>query len=128
MNFIQRYQPALSWANEFSRAFDRSRLTTQLAAPVREALHESADAWILRLDLPGYAKADVNLTLTDRTLQLVAESATEQVFSGKVERQWKLGNDIDLSGIQSRLESGVLELTLPKLPKSEPQTTRIEVN
>lgn len=127
MNFIHRYQPALSWADEFSRAFDRSLLATAATPAPREVLHESDEAWILRLDLPGYAKSDVTLSVTNRTLQLVAETAAGQAFGGKVERQWKLGEDINATAIAARLENGVLELTLPKQPKAEPESTKIEV-
>lgn len=127
MNFLNRYQPALTWADELSRAFDRSRFFEAPAFAPRESLHESDEGWILRLDLPGYAKSGVELTVTDRTLQLVAETPADQPFGGKFERQWKLGDDIDATAIQASLENGVLQLTLPKRPKTEPESTRIEI-
>ncbi len=128
MNFIQRYQPALSWVNEIDRLFDRGNGSASQATAPRESLHQSDDAWILRLDLPGYAKADVTLTVTDRVLTLKAETPPERAFGGSTDRQWKLGNDVDESAITATLTNGVLELRLPKRPKPEIRDINIQVN
>ena len=122
MNFTQRYQPARTWLQEFDRLLDRTSL-----AATRETLHESENAWALRIDLPGYAKEDIRLTLTDSTLQLTAETPADSPFGGKFERQWKLGNEVDGANTTARLENGVLELTLPKKPKVVSQPTSIEI-
>lgn len=127
MNFIQRYQPAISWVNEINRFIDRNIIDPGFTAGPREVFHESDTAWILRLDLPGFSKPDVKLTVTDRVLQLVAETKPDQPFGGKVERKWNLGEDIDATALSARLENGVLELTLPKRPPVAPQTTSIEI-
>jgi len=127
MNLIQRYQPALSWVNEIDRFFDRSLFNPAPAAGPRESFQESDNAWTLRLDLPGFNKADIALTVTDRTLQLTAETPPERPFGGKFERQWKLGADIDTTAISARLENGVLELTLAKRVPVVVQPTAIEI-
>ena len=127
MNFIHRYQPALSWVNEFDRFFDRSVLNPAVAASPRESFQESDNAWILRLDLPGFSKEDIALTVTDRTLQLAAETPSERPFGGKFDRQWKLGGDIDATAISARLDNGVLELTLSKQVPIVAQPTTIEI-
>lgn len=129
MNFIQRYQPSLSWIEEIDQFFDRNqarneRLAARHSSP-RESIHESDDAWILRLDLPGFSKADVTLTVTGRELHLKAETPEDKPFGGKSERQWKLGDDVDDSAITANLENGVLELKLPKRPKSEARSIDI---
>lgn len=128
MNFIQRYQPTISWVNELDRFFDRNLFPSTDPAPARQSFHESDDAWILRLDLPGYSREDVKLTVIDRTLHLTAETTGDRPFAGRVEHQWKLGEDVNQSAIAARLENGVLELTIPKQPKPEPQTLNIEIN
>jgi HSP20 family protein len=122
MNFTNRYQPTHTWLNEFDILFDRAALNTP-----RETLHETENAWTLRIDLPGYAREDIKLTLTDNILQLTAETAPDAPFGGKFERQWKLGSDVDGANTSARIENGVLELTLPKKPKAVPQPTNIEI-
>lgn len=128
MNFIQRYQPSLSWVDEFDRFFDRSIFNPASQAGPRESVHESDDAWILRLDLPGFAREDVKLTVTDRSLELTAETPDDRPFGGKLERQWKLGQDVNAGAISASLENGVLELKLPKRPKEETASKTIEIN
>ena len=127
MNLIQRYQPALSWVNEIDRFLNRSVLNPAVAAGPRESFLEAQNAWTLRLDLPGYRKQDITLTVTDRTLQLAAATPPEQPFGGKLERQWKLGDDVDATAISARLENGVLELTLAKRTPVVVQPTTIEI-
>ena len=127
MNFIQRYQPALSWVNEIDRFLNRSVLNPTVPAGPRESFHEADHAWTLRLDLPGFSKQDITLTVTDRTLQLTAATPPERPFGGKLEHQWKLGDDVDATAISARLENGVLELTLAKRPPVIAQTTTIEI-
>jgi HSP20 family protein len=125
MNFIQRHQPTQSWVDEIDRFFDRGNSLVGRTSTPRESFHESDDAWILRLDLPGYAKADVTLSVTDRVLHMKAETPADRPFGGTTERQWKLGSDVDDSGISANLENGVLELKLPKRPKPEARSIEI---
>lgn len=127
MNFIHRYQPTLSWINEIDRFFDRRGGSNGLSSSPREAIHESENAWVLRLDLPGFAKEDIALELSDRVLRLNAETPADRPFGGKVERVWKVGAEVDGSAITARLENGVLELTIPKKPKVEIQPKQIEI-
>jgi HSP20 family protein len=127
MNFIHRYPPTRTWVSEINRFIDRNVANPNFNTYPRELYQESESAWILRLDLPGYDRSDINLKLTDRILELVAETQSENAFGWKVERTWKLGNDVNASAIMARLENGVLELTLPKKPLAVPQPTTIEI-
>jgi HSP20 family protein len=128
MNIIQRYQPARTWVHEINRLIDRTLADSSSTSNPREFFHESDHAWILRLDLPGFGRSDIALTVTDRVLQLVAETKPDQAFGGKIERQWNLGDDIEATAISAKLENGVLELTLPKRPPVTPQPTSIEIH
>ena len=125
MNFIHRNQPDLTWLSELDRYFSPGR-NLALHSHNREAIHESPEAWILRLDLPGFAKSDVALKVTDQTLQLTGETPKDRPFSNKIDRQWKLGSRIDPSNIKATLENGVLEITLPKIDAPEALTIEIQ--
>lgn len=127
MNFIQRYQPAVAWVNEINRFIDRSLVDPVVTAGPREVFHESDTDWILRLDLPGFSKQDVKLTVTARVMRVAAETPAGQPFGGKFEREWNLGEDVDTTGIRARLDNGVLELTLPKRTPVVPQPTIVEI-
>jgi HSP20 family protein len=125
MNFTQRYQPDFSWFSELDRFFNPGR-TLASHATAREAIHEAPDAWILRLDLPGFSKEDIALAVNDQSLQLTGETPADRPFAGKVDRQWKLGSRIDKNAIKATLENGVLEITLPKT--EAPSPLKIEIN
>lgn len=127
MNFTHRYQPTLSWLTELDRFFDRNLANQALTSTPRESVYESAEGWILRLDLPGFLKEEIQLTFEDRLLRLTAEGPADRPFGSNVERRWKLGEDVDGTAISARLENGVLELTIPKKPKEVTQPSRIEI-
>jgi HSP20 family protein len=127
MNFIQRYQPALSWVNELDKFFDRNGFNQSVVSAPRESFHESESAWVLRLDLPGFSKSDIALTVNERVLNLKAETSEDRPLAGKSEHRWKLGSDVDETGITARLENGVLELTLPKRVKPQAEPIKIEI-
>lgn len=119
MNFTQRYQSNTNWLGELDRFFGSNRGDASRSHP-RESIHEAPDAWVLRVDLPGFTKEDIALKVTGPSLQLTGETPTDRPFAGKVDRQWKIGNRIDSSHINARLENGVLEITLPKTEAPEP--------
>jgi HSP20 family protein len=127
MNFIQRYQPTVSWVSELDRFFDQTYRNPAFTLGPREAFHESDNAWVLRLDLPGYSKEDIKLTMHDHTLQVAAETSADRPFSGKFEGQWRLGEEVDSSNISASLENGVLELSLPKKAQTRNEPTLIEI-
>lgn len=118
MNLLNRPQADLSWFSELDRFFDPGRaLAGHSSSP--EAIYESPEAWVLRIDLPGFAKENVDLKVNHQTLALSAETPAETPFSRKLERQWKLGSRIDTANITAALENGVLEIRLPKMEAPE---------
>lgn len=127
MNFIQRYQPDITWVSELDRLFDHGFQNTDVIRGAREAFHESDDSWILRLDLPGFSKEDIALTVADSTLKLIAETPADRPFGGKLERQWKLGESVDPNGVAARLENGVLEVRLAKRTPVVPEPVTISI-
>jgi len=127
MNILQRYQPARTWVHEINRLIDRTLAETSFANNPRELFHESDNAWIIRLDLPGFGKPDIAVTVTDRVLHLAAETKPDLPFGGKFTRQWNLGDDIEATAISAKLENGVLELTLPKQTPVISEPTSIEI-
>ena len=90
----------------------------------------------LRVELPGVAREDVELSVRKGHLELKAKSSIEPADGPALRRhvefrvsdyamRWRLGENIDTDAIASQLRHGVLTLTLP-LRKPERRT--IEVN
>jgi HSP20 family molecular chaperone IbpA len=93
----------------------------------RETVEQTEEAHVLRIDLPGLRKEDIQLDLNDRTLTVAAESPADRPFATRYRRAWSLGPEIDTARISARLDLGVLEVTLPKLTPATPATRTIEI-
>ncbi len=86
---------------------------------------ETEDAIVVTMDLPGVEKQDVDISISDDELRVVAEKKAETEVSEKdyhkrertykrFERMVKLPVAVKMEEAKARLENGVLEITLPK--------------
>ena len=102
-----------------------------LSAPLGE-LEEQDDAYLVRLEVPGVKRDDVNVELAGRRLTVQAErKQTER--KGLLRRSTRrtgqfffetlLPGDVDPDHVEATLEEGVLVVRLPK-PESERRKTR----
>jgi HSP20 family protein len=107
------------------------------ALPVDVA--DTGDAFVVVVDLPGYDREDVNVTLVDETtLAVTAERGTDAVpeadryvtrerqFSS-VSRQVGLPAAVDESETTAALDEGVLTVSLPRLGDASGDSTEIPV-
>jgi HSP20 family protein len=97
---------------------------------------ERGDHYILRLDLPGVKKDDIQVSVEDGALmirgQRLHESAEEsdnvlrtERMTGTFSRRFRLGDRIDTGKIEANYRDGVLEVRVPKA--EEAKTRLIEV-
>ena len=93
---------------------------------------------VVKAELPGVKKEDIDLQITDGDLVLRAERREEHEVkeenwyrmersSGSLYRRLPLPEGITAEGIQAALSDGVLEITIPKPKESEPQATKIAI-
>lgn len=99
---------------------------------------ETGQAYTVTAELPGLEQKDVELTLRDNALILSGEKKqerkeenggmryTERSF-GRFERVVPLDAEIDADQVDARFKNGVLTVTLPKNPKAQDKTRRIEI-
>ena len=134
---VLRYEP---WAllNRLHREFDQS-----FEAAARDAswtpavdIHEEAQRFLVRADLPGVKATDIEVTADKGVLTLRGErqidkkevdghySRVERV-AGKFVRTFTLPDNVQTDAIKAQFKDGVLELAIPKVAKAEPR--RIEV-
>jgi HSP20 family protein len=134
---VVRYEP---WAllNRLHREFDQTFETAARDATWAPAvdIHEEAQRFLVRADLPGVKPADIEITadkgvLTLRGARAIEERDTDGSYSrvervsGKFVRTFKLPENVQADAITAQFKDGVLELTIPKVAKAEPR--RIEV-
>ena len=95
-------------------------------------VHEKDGNYVLYIDLPGFKKDEISLTL-DNGYLIIGASRTvndeekdskgtllrQERFSGAMQRSFYVGDNIDESDVRARFEDGVLSLTFPK--EKEPE-------
>jgi HSP20 family molecular chaperone IbpA len=87
-----------------------------------ESITNDPDGWKLRLELPGYRKDEVKLSVDEDFLHVVAETEDEErSFLGKEGRRVKISDDVDAENIKARLENGILFLEIPRKVKEAPK-------
>lgn len=98
---------------------------------------ESEDTLTLVMDLPGYAKEQVDVTIDNDVLTIIAErpeaSAGDDKTvwhlrerrAGRVERAFRLPNTIDAGSIDAKLADGILSVSLKKRQEAKPRKITI---
>jgi HSP20 family protein len=116
----------------FEDRFNQSRVGANGSwAPAMDIL-ESTEAYIIRAELPGVKKEDINVELKEGTLTLSGERKAEELtegvgyrsverVNGKFVRSVILPKTVNQDGIQASYKDGVLEIQVPKAEKVKPR-------
>ena len=92
---------------------------------------------VVRAELPGVTRDDLEVTVTDSTVTLKAQTEHEEkkeegeyvrreMSYGKYQRTLELPHTVDEARARATFNDGVLELTLPRLEKTPQRTVRVE--
>ncbi len=94
---------------------------------------ESEAAVVVRALIPGADLADVELTLTDKTLVLKGELKPakgkyyrQERPTGPFQRVVRINMPVSAEKVRATMRDGVLEVLLPKATAERPQTIHIE--
>ena len=95
---------------------------------MRTDVKETDEAFILDIDLPGYAKEDVQITLEDGYLTVSASKNASndekdedgkyirrERFYGNCSRNFYVGEDVTEEDISAKFENGILNMTVKKV-------------
>ena len=112
---------------------------TKLAMPAAD-VKETDGAYEFKMDLPGFAKEDVEVWVENGMLNVKAEKKTadeekndegnfirKERYYGTVSRSFKLDASVDENGIAASYADGVLTVTAQKTEKEEPEKKLIEI-
>jgi HSP20 family protein len=99
-------------------------------------IYETEDAFIMKAELPGFSKEDLQIELHENRLTLRGErkretEAKEEQYHrierayGRFERAFWLPASVDSEKIQASFKDGVLELRLPKSEAAKPKQISI---
>lgn len=101
---------------------------------MRTDIRESETGYDFSIDMPGFDKKDISLTLDKGYLTVSAEKAVkeddnfvrrERVSSYK--RSYYVGDRISETDVKAKYENGVLSLFVPKLKEVIPEKKNIEI-
>ena len=107
---------------------------------MRTDVKEDKEGYEVHIDLPGFKKEDVQITLKDGYMTVAASRVNEveegknylrrERYVGNVSRSFYVGEVLTEEDIKAKFENGVLKITLPKkeeVPKvEEPKHIAIE--
>lgn len=92
---------------------------------------------MVRAEIPGVDKNDLDVTVADNVVTIKAESKQEkkeekgdyyrcEISRGAFARTIALPHNVDASGAKAKFKDGVLELTLPKTEKTKRRSIKVE--
>lgn len=90
--------------------------------------YEGKDNYRLRLDLPGFTREEISLSLEKLDLTVTAKTERKDAFRDEFERTYTLPEDVDPEGIEAKLENGVLDLTFKKVTPENDGVKTIEIS
>ena len=154
MNIVKWQRPTVTWPSfgrlsdlrdEIDRLFESplSELTrtSQLLSGWTPALdvYENKDNFVVKAELPGMKKEDIEVSLHDGSLSISGERKTEskheegevyraERFFGRFQRTVTLPTTVAADKVQASYKDGVLTITLPKTEEAKPKKIDVSVN
>jgi HSP20 family protein len=150
MTLLRWNKPAAAWPlTELNRLQDEvARLFEQpFARAIRPTLfdqwspvfdlYEDRDNLILKAELPGLKKEDIELSLHDGALVIAGERKLEQAVEhsevvrserhvGRFQRSLTLPVPVNADKVKAAYENGILTVTLPKAEEAKPRQITVE--
>ncbi len=101
-------------------------------------LMEKEDHFILKLEIPGIKKEDIDISVSDDVVTVKGELKKikkdkgetyylAEMCCGSFGRSVKLPHEIDSNKVEATLKDGVLELKLPKKEIHKPKVIEVKV-
>lgn len=114
---------------DIERFFDEldRPMQNDLARSMRMDVSETDQAYVIRAEMPGFDKQDINVSVDGKTVTIRAKRDEQQPstpqsgtmlrterFHGEQYRSFTLPQEVDDQQASATCNNGVLELTLPK--------------
>ena len=107
----------------------------EMKVPKMDIVDRDVDV-LVRMDLPGVKKDDVDVSLTDNTITIKGSTSDEkeekkgdyyrsETMKGSFSRTMTLPSEVDGSKTKSTFKDGVLEVIVPKLKKARRHSVKI---
>lgn len=155
MNIVKWQRPTLSTWPTFGRLSDlREEIDRLFESPLSELartsqllsgwtpaldVYENKDNFVVKAELPGMKKEEIEVSLHDGCLSISGERKTEskredaevyraERFFGRFQRTVTLPSTVAADKVQAAYKDGVLTITLPKTEEAKPKRIDVSVN
>jgi HSP20 family protein len=102
-------------------------------------LYEDRDHLVLKAELPGMKKEDIDISLHGEVLTVSGERKEEETFDkaetyraerflGRFQRTLTLPVRVDASKVQASYKDGILTVTLPKAEEAKPKQIEVKIS
>lgn len=121
----------------FPTLYRRSPLEERVWSPAIEMI-EKDDKFIVKAELPGIQKEDIDVSVTGNTLTIKGQRKSESEVNedeyhicersyGSFVRSMTMPSSAKTEKIDANYEDGILEITLEKFPEIQPKKIDIKV-
>jgi HSP20 family protein len=155
MNIVKWQRPTVSTRPSFGRLSDlRDEIDRLFESPLSELtrtsqllsgwnpaldVYEDKDNFVVKAELPGMKKEDIEVSLHDGSLSISGERKTEskredsevyraERFFGRFQRTVSLPATVAADKVKAAYTDGVLTITLPKTEEAKPRKIDVSVN
>ncbi len=101
-------------------------------------IFETADSIVMKAELPGVSRDNIDIQVQDNTLMLKGERKFEREVKeenylriersyGAFQRAFTLPTVVQRDKIKATFKDGVLEVTMPKAEEAKPKQVKIDV-
>ena len=109
----------------FDDFFDEDFFTKKEKNLMKTDIREKENEYIIDIDLPGFSKENINLSLENGYLNISAKTENnndenndkyirQERFYGECSRSFYVGDDIKEEDINAEFKNGILKITVPK--------------
>ncbi len=135
-NMLERYSK--SGASNLGKQLDTELSFADWAPSVD--IEEEEDKYVIKADLPGVEKKDIDVKLENGILSIRGEKQTEtetgkgtkrhrtERFHGTFARSFTLPDAVKADKVDASYKDGVLELSIPKAEEAKPKSIDIKVS
>lgn len=108
---------------------------------MRTDVEEKDNGYVMKVDLPGYKKEDIHISLQNGNLSIEAERKEsreeknsrgtvlrEERFTGKCSRTFYVGKNVKDTDIRASFNEGMLTVTVPKVKEVLPENRFIAID
>ena len=112
----------------FDDFFDDDLFTRRDNSLMKTDIKETSDHYIIDMDLPGFDKENIHLSLNNGYLEIKANVSKnndsneekyvrQERFYGECSRSFYVGDDVDEDDINAQFKNGILKIEIPKKEK-----------